>query len=296
MSEPLDHGHPTAGFVQYPCLYITFPLGSPSPFWFPSTRTDSCSSRNIKHITEWEGGTLGWWDTRPFAGDLQWCRSNTDNQGTPAGHPLFTLFPDLHSNSAFNSSARAPSPDSWPEPVIQELHRSPSRYCWMHRPHTRHSSPARTEIVQLPAKQDGGRHPVGRRDPDRKLGVWQLDAGRWETSGCRGTGWGKRTIRKPWHWIQKSSPWGNSQKPFYQSEGQRLVAKLNCPPQNSHSLRGLLYIPHFKWVFTDYTGCFPVHFSYEHSLVLFICWRRVLCFVKSHNFRFLNKDTISMCQ
>lgn len=35
--------------------------------------------------------------------------------------------------------------------------------------------PSTHGILQLPAKQDGGRHPVGRRDPDRKLGVWQLD-------------------------------------------------------------------------------------------------------------------------
>jgi len=30
-------------------------------------------------------------------------------------------------------------------------------------------------ILQLPAKQAGGRHPVGKRAPDGKLGVWQLD-------------------------------------------------------------------------------------------------------------------------
>ena len=35
--------------------------------------------------------------------------------------------------------------------------------------------PTKHGMLQLPAKQDGGRHPAGKRDPDRKLGVWQLD-------------------------------------------------------------------------------------------------------------------------
>lgn len=118
-------------------------------------RTDSCSSRNIKHITEWEGGTLGWWDTRPFAGDLQWCRSNTDNQGTPTGHPLHSVpgscIPTQHSTPP----ARAPSPDSW-RACHSGTASSPSRYCWMHRPHTRHSSPARPEYYSSPQSRTAG--------------------------------------------------------------------------------------------------------------------------------------------
>lgn len=132
----------------------------------------------------------------------------------------------------------------------------------MHRPHTRHSSPARTEYYSSPQSRTAGGTQVA---DETRIESW--GSGSWMQHRRWGDKWLPRNRlrqahnQKPWHWIQKSSPRGNSQKPFY----QKWRAKTSCKTptaglQNSHSLPRLLYIPHFKWVFTDYTGCFPVAF------------------------------------
>ena len=105
-------------------------------------RAASCSIK-IKCITDWEGETFGQWDTRPFAGYLQWCRSNTDNQGTPRGHPLYTVLGSCIPAPHSSPPAPAPSPDIWR--VCHSETASSPRCCWTCHPHTRHSSPPSTE-------------------------------------------------------------------------------------------------------------------------------------------------------
>lgn len=116
---------------------------------------------------------------------------------------------------------------------------------------------------------------VGKRNVDRKLGVWHLDVA--QVLGRQVVSVEPVEAVAPSEtpaWDSEEQDVGELSEVILRSKEQRSAAKLKLPDSKRLLPSWDFYIAP-KWVFTECTGCFLYHcwyqFSCEHSLVLFTC-------------------------
>lgn len=229
----------------------------------------------MEQITDWEAGVLGQRNTRPSAGDLQWCRSNTDNRGTPGGRPLRTVLGSCTPAPRSSPPALAPSPGSW-RVYHSGTASSPSHCCWTPHPHTKHHSLPSTGCDSSQPSSTVWRSLLPGETP-----TGSQESGLWRSPGHWGVEWFPRNRGKQthsWKLIQKSSRWWNSPTSSYQNEGCKRLGLDTVPKLLVTDCQSLL--PSWDFYIVPWMGIYGPDRMFSLSLLVALVIRtfiRAVC-------------------